>query len=156
MSVEIIGFDTVMPSSNFYSIIVENKLRQILRIIWSVICIAGGAYAIEKVAIAWPAVSSVSLPTYFIIVLAILYIGHLAIDFAVNAVVNSNRALSKYLVSSNDCIMFDGLETVITVSRYYQKVIEISLPNDFQIMRTKPLATLNIECYGKPINCATT
>lgn len=62
------------------SVIESKTLRQLLRITWSVVCIVSGAYAIERMTVTEPSISSVALPVYFVLVLAILYMGHLLID----------------------------------------------------------------------------
>lgn len=75
------SFQAALPTAMYKQGVIKSKtLRQLLRITWSVVCFVSGAYAIEMMALTEPAISSVVLPIYFVLVLAILYMGHLLID----------------------------------------------------------------------------
>lgn len=78
MSATILYMDAPLPKrSSFW--------RHSLRLTWSVFCFFVGALVLEKASIFWPNLSSVTLPLFFVAILATLYLGHKLIDISVDA-----------------------------------------------------------------------
>lgn len=60
--------------------LISKNIRQIIKICWSSVVIIDGAYLLKKITIVSPNLTSFMLPIYFLIVLMVLYVGHLLIE----------------------------------------------------------------------------
>jgi len=152
MSVKIINFTQLIQSTTDSGLVKASKLRQIIRVLWSVLCITGSAYGIEEITVEWPTISSMVLPAYLVLALVILYVGHLCIDLVIDtrASVDKIILILKNADSSNNYFMLNNLKDVSAKSRYKESPIEILVSDNFQIVRNT-LSTMYGEYRTQPL-----